>query len=89
MAYTFVERANLGGASRRPPARKAAALIGGTGYLLSAVLFGLLAWQSQVYAMDLSRAGVSPPSDPDVPFVFSHADAGVALVRLLWMPSGR
>jgi TRAP-type C4-dicarboxylate transport system permease small subunit len=74
LAYTFVERGHISVELLvdHVPARPRA-FIEGTGYLLSAVLFGLLAWQCQVYAMDLIETGeVSPTIGiPTWPFVFS------------------
>ena len=74
LAHTFVERGHIAVELLvdRLPARPRA-FIEGTGYLLSAVLFGLLAWQSQVYAMDLIETGeVSLTLGiPTWPFVFS------------------
>ena len=67
----------------RLPARPRA-FIEGTGYLLSAVLFGLLAWQSQVYAMDLIETGeVSLTLGiPTWPFVFGLT-AGCGMLSLV------
>jgi TRAP-type C4-dicarboxylate transport system permease small subunit len=74
LAYTFVERGHISVELLvdHVPARPRA-FIEGTGYLLSAALFGLLAWQSQVYAMDLIETGeVSPTIGiPTWPFVLS------------------
>jgi TRAP-type C4-dicarboxylate transport system permease small subunit len=85
MAYTFVERGHISVELlvNRLPARPRA-FIEGTGYLLSAILFGLLAWQSQVYAMDLLESGeVSPTIGfPTWPFVFSLT-AGCGMLSLV------
>ncbi len=93
MAYTFVERGHISVELLvdRLPARPRA-FIEGTGYLLSAVLFGLLAWQSQVYAIDLMESGeVSLTLGiPTWPFVFSLTAraAGCSRSCSSWMPSG-
>jgi TRAP-type C4-dicarboxylate transport system permease small subunit len=85
LAYTFVERGHISVELLvdHVPARSRA-FIEGTGYLLSAVLFGLLAWQSQVYAMDLLESGeVSPTIGiPTWPFVFSLT-AGCGMLSLV------
>jgi hypothetical protein len=89
MACTFVERGHISVELLvdRLPARPRA-FIEGTGYLLSAVLFGLLAWQSQVYAMDLLESGGFHHRDPDVAFVFSlTAGCGCSRSCFSWMPS--
>jgi len=54
LAWTSVERGHISVELLvdRLPARPRA-IVEGAGHLASAVLFGLLAWQSQVYAMDL------------------------------------
>src|SRR5512137_2146134 len=74
MACTFVERGHISVELLvdRLPARPRA-FIEGAGYLLSAALFGLLAWQSQVYATDLLASGEVSPTIGIVacPFVFS------------------
>jgi TRAP-type C4-dicarboxylate transport system permease small subunit len=59
-------------------------VIEGTGHLVSAVLFGLLAWQSQVYAMDLVESGeVSLTLGiPTWPFVFGLT-AGCGMLSLV------
>jgi len=85
LAHTFVERGHIAVELLvdRLPARPRA-FIEGTGYLLSAVLFGLLAWQSQVYAMDLIETGeVSLTLGiPTWPFVFSLT-AGCGMLSLV------
>jgi TRAP-type C4-dicarboxylate transport system permease small subunit len=90
MACTFVERGHISVELLvdRLPARPRA-FIEGTGYLLSAVLFGLLAWQSQVYAMDLLESGeVSPTIGiPTWPFVFSLT-AGCGMLSLVLFLDG-
>jgi len=90
LAYTFVERGHICVELLvdRLPARPRA-FIEGTGYLLSAVLFGLLAWQSQVYAMDLIESGeVSPTIGiPTWPFVYSLA-AGCGMLSLVLFLDG-
>jgi TRAP-type C4-dicarboxylate transport system permease small subunit len=74
MACTFVERGHISVELLvdRLPARPRA-FIEGAGSLLSAALFGLLAWQCQAYARDLIETGeVSPTIGiPTWPFVFS------------------
>jgi TRAP-type C4-dicarboxylate transport system permease small subunit len=90
MACTFIERGHISVELLvdRLPARPRA-FIEGTGYLLSAVLFGLLAWQSQVYAMDLLESGeVSPTIGiPTWPFVFSLT-AGCGMLSLVLFLDG-
>jgi TRAP-type C4-dicarboxylate transport system permease small subunit len=85
MAYTSVERGHISVELLvdRLPARPRA-FIEGVGHLVSAVLFGLLAWQCQVYAIDLLESGeVSPTIGiPTWPFVFSLT-AGCGMLSLV------
>jgi TRAP-type C4-dicarboxylate transport system permease small subunit len=58
LARTSIERGHIAVnllVDRLPP--RAQAIIEGIGNIASAVLFGALAWQSQVYARDLSEIG--------------------------------
>jgi TRAP-type C4-dicarboxylate transport system permease small subunit len=85
LAYTSVERGHIAVELLvdRLPARPRA-LIEGAGHLASAALFGLLAWQSQVYALDLLESGeVSLTLGiPTWPFVFSLT-AGCGVLSLV------
>ncbi len=58
MAYTSVERSHIAVeifVTRLP--RRVQSAIEGFVSLISVVLFGIIAWQSQVYAMDLKQSG--------------------------------
>jgi TRAP-type C4-dicarboxylate transport system permease small subunit len=85
LAWTSVERGHISVELLvdRLPARPRA-FIEGAGHLASAVLFGLLAWQSQVYAMDLLENGeVSLTLGiPTWPFVFGLT-AGCGMLSLV------
>jgi TRAP-type C4-dicarboxylate transport system permease small subunit len=85
LAYTSVERGHISVELLvdRLPARLRN-VIEGAGHLVSAVLFGLLAWQSQVYAMDLVESGeVSLTLGiPTWPFVFGLT-AGCGMLSLV------
>ena len=90
LAYTSVERGHISVELLvdRLPARPQS-LIEGAGHLVSAVLFGLLAWQSRVYAMDLVESGeVSLTLGiPTWPFVFGLA-AGCGMLSLVLFLEG-
>ena len=85
LAYTSVERGHISVELLidHLPARPRA-FIEGAGHLVSAVLFGLLAWQCQVYAIDLLESGeVSPTIGiPTWPFVFALV-AGCGMLSLV------
>jgi len=85
LAWTSVERGHISVELLvdRLPARPRA-IVEGAGHLASCVLFGLIAWQSQVYAMDLLENGeVSLTLGiPTWPFVFSLT-AGCGMLALI------
>jgi len=90
LAWTSIERGHIAVELLvdRLPARPRA-LVEGAGYLFSTVLFGLLAWQSQVYAMDLLETGeVSLTLGiPTWPFVFGLT-AGCGMLSLVLLLDG-
>ncbi len=87
LAYTAVEKGHIAVELLvdHLPARPRS-VIEGAGYLVSAGLFGLIAWQSQVYARDLMETGeVSLTLGiPTWPFVFGiTVGCGMIAVVLL------
>ncbi len=90
LAYTAVEKGHIAVELLvdHLPARPRSA-IEGAGYLASAGLFGLIAWQSQVYARDLMETGeVSLTLGvPTWPFVFGIT-IGCGMITLVLLFDG-
>ena len=85
LAYTTVKKGHIAVEFlTRRMSEKAQAVIAAGGELVSTLLFGILTWQSAVYALDLKRTGeVSLTIEmPVYPFVLSIA-IGCCLVCLV------
>lgn len=92
MARTSIERAHIAVnllVDRLPP--RAQTLIEGVGNIASAALFGVLAWQSQVYARDLLEVGdISLTLGiPTWPFVLGLATGSGMLSLVLFLDALR
>ena len=85
LAYTTAQKGHIAVEflTRRMP-EKVQLTVAGAGELVSALLFGIITWQSTLYALDLKRTGeVSLTVEiPIYPFVFSIA-IGCLLVCLV------
>jgi len=87
LGYTSVEKGHIAVdflVMRFSP--KAQALVGAINALVAAALFGIITWQSLLYALDLLKKGQVTPTVqlPIYPFVFGIA-AGCGLLALVLM----
>ena len=92
MAHTSIERGHIAVnllVDRLPP--RAQTIIEGVGNIAAAVLFGILAWQCQVYARDILETGEISPTlgMPTWPFVFGLATGSGMLSLVLFVDALR
>jgi TRAP-type C4-dicarboxylate transport system permease small subunit len=92
MAHTSIERGHIAVnllVDRLPP--RAQAITEGVGNIAAAVLFGILAWQCQVYARDILETGEISLTlgMPTWPFVFGLATGSGMLSLVLFVDALR